>query len=80
MNQEHKLYESIPDILTVAQLQEVLCIGKKAAYDLIREKKIESIKIGRSIRIPKHCLLDFIENTCYNKSEHGIGLPVEMEV
>ncbi len=79
MNQEHKLYESIPDILTVAQLQKVLCIGRKAAYDLIRERKIESIKIGRSIRIPKHCLLDFIENTCYNTNVAIFRLPAEME-
>lgn len=80
MNQEHNLYESIPDILTVAQLQEILCVGRKAAYDLIHEKKIKSIKIGRSIRIPKRCLLDFIENSCYNAPIATNRLPEETEV
>ena len=80
MNQEHNLYESIPDILTVAQLQKILCVGRKAAYDLIHEKKIKSIKIGRSIRIPKRCLLDFIENSCYNTSIATNRLPEETEV
>ena len=80
MNQEHNLYETIPDILTVTQLQDILCIGKKAAYDLIHEKKIKSIKIGRSIRIPKRCLLDFIENSCYNTNIVTNRLPEETEV
>lgn len=79
MNQEHNLYETIPDILTVAQVQKILCIGRKAAYDLIHEKKIKSIKIGRSIRIPKHCLLDFIENSCYNAKIAPNTLSVDME-
>ena len=80
MNNTPALYESIPDILTVQQLQKILGIGRKAAYDLIQENKIKHIRIGRNIRIPKRCLLDFIENSCYNAPTATNRLPEETEV
>ena len=42
-----------PDVLTVEEMSRALGISTKTGYKLIRENKIESLKVGRSYRIPK---------------------------
>lgn len=46
-----------PDALTVEEMSRALGISTKTGYRLIRENKIESLKVGRSYRIPKAHLL-----------------------
>ena len=46
-----------PDVLTVEEMSRALGISTKTGYRLIRENKIESLKVGRSYRIPKSHLL-----------------------
>ena len=46
-----------PDVLTVEEMSRALGISTKTGYKLIRENKIESLKVGRSYRIPKAHLL-----------------------
>ncbi len=54
-------YETIPDVLTIPELQKVLRIGRSTAYRLIQTSELRCIRIGRSIRIPKECVVEFIE-------------------
>jgi len=49
-----------PDILTVEELSRALGVSTKTGYKIIRENKIESIKVGRSYRIPKAHLLSYL--------------------
>ena len=49
-----------PDVLTVEEVKEILQIGRKSAYRLIEENKIQHFKIGTKIRIPKQCLINFL--------------------
>ena len=42
-----------PDILTVEEMSRALGVSTKTGYKLLRENKIDSIKVGRSYRIPK---------------------------
>ena len=49
-----------PDILTVEEMSRALDVSTKTGYKLIRENKIECIKVGRSYRIPKAQLLSFM--------------------
>lgn len=60
MNQN---YENLPLLLTVEEMASVLRIGRNAAYQLIKDGVICSIRIGRSIRIPRAALIQFIECT-----------------
>lgn len=46
-----------PDVLTVEEMSRALGISTKTGYKLIQENKIESLKVGRSYRIPKAHLL-----------------------
>ena len=49
-----------PDELTVEEMSRALGISTKTGYKLIRENKIESLKVGRSYRIPKAHLLSYM--------------------
>jgi len=53
------------DILTVDELMELLKIGKNTAYQLINSGQIKSIRIGRTHRIPKKCVIEYI--VCKNQ-------------
>ena len=52
--------QEIPPILTVPQLAEFLGIGHGKAYALVRSDQIEILKIGNTIRIPRHSLLKYL--------------------
>lgn len=49
-----------PDILTVEEMSRALGVSTKTGYKLLRENKIDSIKVGRSYRIPKAHLIAYI--------------------
>lgn len=55
------IFVGYPDVLNVEQLCEVLGgIGKKTVYKLLQEQKIKSFKVGRTYRIPKLFVLDYL--------------------
>lgn len=52
--------DNLPLVLTVEDLRKVLKISRNAAYNLARSNQLRVIKIGRSIRIPRDALLDYL--------------------
>ena len=50
----------IPTLLTVEEVAAQLRIGRNSAYNLVKSGQIKSIRIGRTIRIPKMAVLDYI--------------------
>jgi excisionase family DNA binding protein len=48
-------------LLTVKELAEVLRIGRSSAYELCRQHEFPVLRIGRSIRIPRKALFDWME-------------------
>lgn len=54
------MFQNFDDILTIDELAELLKIGKNTAYRLINTGQIESIRIGRTHRIPKKSVIKFI--------------------
>lgn len=58
-----KMLKDFPDVLNVYQMCKALGgISTKTGYKLLKEKKIESIKVGREYKIAKINLIDFITN------------------
>ena len=55
-------YEQIPQVLTVPEVAHLLRIGRNAAYTLVTAGNIRCVHIGRSIRIPRTALVQFLEN------------------
>ena len=49
-----------PDILTVDEMSKALGVSTKTGYQLLRENKIESIKVGREYCITKISVVDFL--------------------
>jgi len=74
------LFESYRDILTIDDIQTALGIGRSMAYRLISDDKIKHWKIGKRIKIPKAFLIDYVNDSCYDRrvienspSEGGIN-------
>lgn len=50
----------IPAVMTVPELGAFLGIGRSQAYALARSDQLETIHIGKQIRIPRHAVLRFL--------------------
>ncbi|MEU6918877.1 helix-turn-helix domain-containing protein [Streptomyces olindensis] len=48
--------------LTVPEVMEALRLSRFKVYDLIRSNQLQSIKIGRSRRVPADALHVFMQN------------------
>lgn len=47
------VFKEYPDVVSISQLSQMLCISEKTAYRLLKDNQIEHFKIGRTYRIPK---------------------------
>lgn len=63
------MFSEYPDLMSIEEVREALRIGRSTVYNLVRSGKIRYFKIGSVIRIPKNCLLDYIEHNSYNEFE-----------
>ena len=50
------------ELLTVPEVMARLKLGRSTVYDLIRSRRLVSITIGRSRRVPADAIRDFIDN------------------
>lgn len=53
--------EGYGDVLTSAEVKEILKVGKTTLYGLLSDKKIRSIRIGKEYRILKSDLLLYLK-------------------
>ena len=60
MASKYRSYDELPLTLRVEDLMPILDIGRNTAYELVRCKKIRSIRIGKQLRIPKQALIDYL--------------------
>lgn len=58
-----EIFKDFPDVVGVEGLCEMLGgIGKNLGYQLLREKKIPHIRVGRTIKIAKPDIINFVLN------------------
>ena len=62
MNTKYRSYDELPLTLRVEDLTSILDIGRNTAYELVRCKKIRSIRIGKQLRIPKDALVEYLSD------------------
>lgn len=60
---DFEYYQSLPTLLKVEEVAAILRIGRNAAYSLVNKGEIRCIHAGRSIRIPRKALKQFLELT-----------------
>ena len=57
-----EIYKEYPDVVTIEQLMKMLNIGKNKAYELIKNKTIPTVRIGKKYIIPKVSVIQFLSN------------------
>ena len=55
------MLEHCDDILTVDELCDLLKIGQNAAYSLLNSGHIKAFRNGRTWRIPKQAVIDYVQ-------------------
>lgn len=58
---EYELLKEYKDVLTPAEIKEILGIGINGVYALLKSGKIPSFKVGSQFRITKSSLLDYLQ-------------------
>ena len=58
------MFAEYPDVVDVEQLRRMLGgISRKLAYRLLASGELRSVRIGRSHRIPKLCVIEYLTGT-----------------
>jgi excisionase family DNA binding protein len=47
-------------VLTVRELAEMLRIGRRQAYELLRDGKVKGVRIGRTWRVSREAVEEFL--------------------
>ena len=55
------MFSEYPDVLTVSEACEVLRVGMNSIYDLLNGGAIKAYRNGRTWRIPKQSVIDYIK-------------------
>lgn len=70
MNKKYTMFDRYPEVVEVDGLRKMLgCISRKLAYKLLAEKEIQAVKVGRTNKIPKLCIIEYLlgEEMCHIK-------------
>lgn len=54
------MFKEYPDVVAIDQLCDMLGIGKKKAYDLVRSGELKAIPCSKAVKIPKLVVIDYI--------------------
>ena len=54
------MFDEYRDVVTVSELADMLNVGRNTAYELVRSGIIQSVRVGRNIRIPKEAVVYYI--------------------
>ena len=65
---KQSMFENYPDVVEVDDLRKRLGgISKKLAYRLLSDQEIRSVRVGRTYKIPKICVIEYLmgEEMCH---------------
>jgi len=63
INIEITMFKDYPDVVSVKIMCEMINVGRNTAYSLLKENKIESIRIGRVHKIPKVNIIKYLQSS-----------------
>lgn len=55
------VFKESPELMNVKQLSSLLDVSTKTVYCLIKQKKLQTTKVGREYRVPKYELLRYFD-------------------
>ena len=65
---KQSMFENYPDVVEVDDLRKMLGgISRKLAYRLLSDQEIRSVRVGRTYKIPKICVIEYLmgEEMCH---------------
>ncbi|WP_144461609.1 helix-turn-helix domain-containing protein [Siminovitchia fortis] len=57
----YRNFDDYPDVLDVSDIQALLGIGRKQAYELVHSGEFHVIRVGKRIKVSKCGLINWIE-------------------
>lgn len=67
-------FDDLPDVLTPGEVQSFLRLGRNATYDLLKDGKLRSVRLGQKYLIPRQALRELMDG-CGEPA--GTGTPVK---
>ena len=67
---KYTMFDKYPEVGEVDDLRKMLGgISRKLAYRLLADKEIQAVKVGRTYKIPKICIIEYLmgEEMCHIK-------------
>jgi len=65
------MFENYKDLVGINELREMLGgIGRNKAYGLLKANKIKHVKIGSIYKIPKKCVIEYLQDAQNVADEH----------
>ena len=67
---KYNMFDKYPEVVEVDDLRKMLGgISRKLAYRLLADKEIQAVKVGRTYKIPKICVIEYLmgEEMCHIK-------------
>lgn len=61
------MFDEYNDMLSVADLMEILGIGKNAAYDLLRSDELKCFRLKGRWKIPKESVIEYVRSKAFLK-------------
>jgi len=54
-------FDNYPDIVTPEDIQKMLRLGRNSVYNLLKQGKIKSLRVGKKYLIPKTSVINFLQ-------------------
>lgn len=58
----YKTFEDLPLTLDVSDIQEIMGIGRKQAYELVNSNKFPVVRLKRRIKVSKDVFIEWLHN------------------
>ena len=71
-----KTIQDLPLVLKVKDIMDLLAVSHNTAYDLVRSGQIKSIKVGKTYRIPRAAVEEYLRCATGNHDTACERLPV----
>lgn len=55
--------QQVPDVLNVKEIQAILRIGKRQAYELIKTNQFHTVRVGKSIKIDRESFVRWLHGS-----------------
>ncbi len=60
INYYNDLFREYNDVVDIDDLQKMLKIGRSTAYEIVKNGRIKTVKIGKRDIIPKQSVIEFL--------------------